>query len=308
MKGCTRRSFCLNVAGLAAGAAVAGGEQKAEAAKKSNTPPPSPPIVELGKTGIKLSRVGQGTGMHGYRRQSNHTRMGFEKLVALFRHGYERGLRFFDLADYYGTHVYFREALRFIPRDEVAILTKIWWREDGPTKPKAEPYRKRVAATTIERFLQEIATDHIDILLLHCLTSKNWETELEPYMKAMDDAKRKGKVRAVGVSCHKLEALERAVDSDWVDVILARLNPYGVKMDGPTEQIVKVLKRARKNGKAIIGMKILGEGKLADHKEECFKFAQENQLLDCMTIGFEKPQEIDEALSILGKYPVKPLV
>ena len=63
---------------------------------------PPPPQVPLGNTGIQLSRVAQGTGVHGGRRQSDQSRMGFEKLVALFRHAYDRGITFFDLADLYG--------------------------------------------------------------------------------------------------------------------------------------------------------------------------------------------------------------
>ncbi len=94
--------------------------------------PPAPPIVELGNTGIKMSRLGQGTGVHGGERQSDQTRMGFDKLVDLMHHAYDRGIRFFDLADLYGTHVYFREALKTMERDKLAILTKVWWRYDGP--------------------------------------------------------------------------------------------------------------------------------------------------------------------------------
>ncbi len=306
MPRCNRRQFLAGTgvaacaAGLVSGRVVRAAEPKAEV--------PAPPLVQLGRTGIKLSRVAQGTGMHGSRRQSDHTRMGFEKFVALMRHAYERGIRFFDLADLYGTHVYFREALRFIPRDEIAILSKVWWRYDGPTKPKAEPWRKRVALTTVERFLHEIATDRLDILLLHCVTTDTWDTELEPYMEALDEAKRQGKVRAVGVSCHSLPALQVAARCPWVDVILARINPAGVKMDGTPEQIAAVLTQARKNGKAILGMKILGEGQLVDRKEECLKYAQENGLLDAMTIGFERPKEIDECLQLLARYPAKPLV
>ena len=85
---------------------------------------PASSANDPGQDGHYHVRVGQGTGMHGGNRQSNHTRMGFEKLVSLLRHDYERGITFFDMADLYGTHVYFREALRQIPRDKISILSQ----------------------------------------------------------------------------------------------------------------------------------------------------------------------------------------
>ena len=62
------------------------------------------------------------------------------------------------------------------------------------------------------------------------------------------------------------------------------------------------------NGKAIIGMKIFGEGKLSNEREACMQFAQENGLLDAMTIGFHTPAQIDDALRLMHRYPAKPLV
>ncbi len=299
----TRRRFLATSAGTLA--LAASGFRKTVHAAETIEPPAQ---VDIGKTGIRMSRVGQGTGMYGGNRQSNHTRLGFEKLVALLRHSYERGITFFDLADLYGSHVYFREALRSIPRDKVAILTKIWWRYDGSAEPAAPEYMKNVARVTIDRFCHEIATDHLDFVLLHCLTTPKWTEQLEPYMAALDDAKKRGQVRAVGVSCHNLEAVDVAASSPWVDVILARLNPFGAKMDGSVEDVVQVLTKARKNGKAILGMKIYGEGTLVDKKEECIKYAQENRMLDAMTIGAESPEQMDETLSLISKYPQAELV
>ena len=77
-------------------------------------------------------------------------------------------------------------------------------------------------------------------------------------------------------------------------------------MDGTPEEVVGVLRRAKENGKALIGMKIYGEGQLAKQAEQrdaCLKFAQNLGLLDCMTIGFEKPEYIDETLRLMNKYP-----
>lgn len=265
--------------------------------------PPPPPTITLGKTGIKMSRLGQGTGVHGGDRQSDQSRMGFAKLVDLFHHAYDRGLRFFDLADLYGTHIYFREALRKIPRDDVAILTKIWWRYDGPENDSSAKFRGQALTTTIERFCHELTTDHLDIVLLHCLMDAQWTDKMTPYMEGLDKLKAAGKVRAVGVSCHDFGALKTAAASPWVDVILARVNPKGVKMDAASDEVVAVLRQAKAAGKAIIGMKIFGEGQLADQRDACMKFAQGLEFLDAMTIGFEKPEQIDDVLHLMAKYP-----
>jgi aryl-alcohol dehydrogenase-like predicted oxidoreductase len=316
MEAINRRRFLgVTTAGAAAalgtsstihGAAPTAGAPKADDSQR----PPAPPMITLGKTGIEMSRLGQGTGVHGGNRQSDQTRMGFAKLVALMQHAYERGIRFFDLADLYGTHVYFREALRTMDRDKVAILTKVWWRYDGPEDQTGLPERRQMARTALERFRHEMATDYLDIVLLHCLMKPDWDTRMGPYMDVLQDEKAKGRIRAVGCSCHDFKAMERAAMTPWVDVILARINMRGgkeVMMDGSREDVEAVLRTARQNGKAVIGMKIFGEGRLADQRDACMKYAQECGLLDAMTIGFHTPEQIDDVLRLMGKYPANTL-
>ncbi|HPA16097.1 MAG TPA: aldo/keto reductase [Verrucomicrobiae bacterium] len=301
MNSFSRRNFLTTLAG-AAGAAP----WLLNAASQDDIPPP--PQVTLGKTGITCSRLAQGTGMKGGNRQSNHTRMGFEALVNLFRHGYERGVTFFDLADMYGSHPYFREALRHIPRDKIAILTKLWWRFDGKPDETPDDYKRRSCQMALERFLTEIATDRLDFVLLHCVTVENWDQELAPYMETLAKAKEKGTVRALGVSCHSLIALKKAAEHPWVDAVLARINPKGAKMDGTVEEVVPVLRRIKENGKTLLGMKIYGEGTLAHMKDECMKYAQGLGLIDAMTVGAESPAEIDESLRLMAKYPAAPII
>lgn len=309
-----RRKFLGASAGLAAGVAAAassgesasGAEQSTKADQAKDLPPgqvPPPPQITLGDTGIKMSRLGQGTGVHGGNRQSDQTRMGFQDIVSLFHHAYDRGLRFFDLADLYGTHIYFREALRTIPRDEVAILTKVWWRYDGPEENTSDKERAQDTRATLERFRHELTTDYLDIVLLHCLMDGGWRGKMNPYMDVLNEEKEKGRVKAVGVSCHDFAALKAAAAEPWVDVILARINPKGVLMDASPDEVITVLRQAKANGKAIIGMKVFGEGKLSDQREECMKFAQGHDFMDAMTIGFEKPEQIDEVLRLMAKYP-----
>ena len=169
--------------------------------------------MPLGKTGLEVTRLAQGTGVHGGNRQSDQTRAGFAELTALFRHAYDRGIRFFDLADLYGSHLYFREALRTMPRDEVKILTKVWWRYDGPEDARLDASTRR-GPTPAGRRSSGSATKSPPTgstsCCLHCCMSATWDQDLEPYRDVLSEAKEKKQVGVVGVSCHTLEALKTA--------------------------------------------------------------------------------------------------
>ena len=159
----------------------------------------------------------------------------------------------------------------------------------------------------LERFRHEIATDYLDVVLLYCLSSGHWDKELAAYMEVLDQAKAKGQVRAVGVSCHSIAALKTAAACPWVDVVMARINPQGEKMDGKPDEVIPILRQIKDNGKALIGMKIYGEGKLVHMKDQCIEFAQGLGLLDAMTIGAESTAQLDETLGLLSRYPAAPV-
>ena len=293
MDRCSRRNFVVPMLGTAALAATS-----------KAAPPEAPPKATVGNTGIEMSRLGFGTGIKSGKKRSAMTRQGYEAFVNMFRHCYDRGITFFDLADWYGSHPYCREALRHIPRGDVAILTKFWWRSDGKIPSLSVAHRKQSAKKAIERFRQELQTDYIDMLLLHCLVKPDWVEEMKPYMDVFSEAKAKGQVKALGVSCHNFGAMQTAAELPWVDVMLARLNPFGVMCDSTPEEVLALLKKAKANGKGIIGMKIYGEGKLVDKRDECMEYAQTNGVLDAMTIGAVSPEQVDENLRLMAKYPV----
>ena len=284
-------------------AALVGGTAAVAAAADSLPPAEPPPHITLGRTGITMSRMGFGTGVGGQNRSSALTRRKIEESIALFRHCYDRGITFYDLADWYGTHIYYREALRHLPRERLAIMTKFWWRDDGDPEQISVAHRKQSIRATLRRFNQELGTNYIDMMLLHCLAKEEWVTGMEPYMEVLTEAKEKGEIRALGVSCHDFGALRTAVDQPWVEVILARLNPYGVKCDAPADEVLTLLQRAQANGKAVIGMKIYGAGKLKDKRDECMRYAQTCGVLDAMTIGAVTSQQVDENLALMAQYP-----
>lgn len=270
----------------------------------SSSTPTAPPQVTLGKTGITTSRLALGTGVSASKRRSQSSDKGFADFVGLFEHAYDRGINFFDLADWYGSHVYFREALRQMPREAVTLLTKFWWRNDGNNVGDLPAdYRIRSAKKALTRFNQELQTDYIDILLLHCLVKPDWTEEMQPYMDVFSEAKAKGKIKALGVSCHDFGAMETAVESPWVDVILARLNPAEVSMDASPEKVIALLEKAKAKGIGVIGMKVFGAGKLVERREECMRYAQNHGVFDAMTIGMLSKEQIDENLGLMAKYP-----
>lgn len=254
--------------------------------------------VALGRTGISSSLLGLGTGSVGWNHASNQTRLGQEKFTALIRHAFENGITFFDVADMYGSHTFLRQAIKGLPREKFVIQSKIIHRTADE------------ARADLDRFRKELGVDYIDIVLMHVVTEPDWNRRYQGVKDVLSEARQKGIIRAHGCSCHTLEALEAAAADPWVQVDLARFNPWGRHMDhkkgeseARTPEFVKpVLQRMRKAGKGVIGMKILaqadvmkGEDRLARARES-LRFALGSGALDMMVIGFESERQITEIL------------
>jgi predicted aldo/keto reductase-like oxidoreductase len=131
------------------------------------------------------------------------------------------------------------------------------------------------------------------------MTNGKWQEEKKPYIEALSEAKQKGIVKTIGLSCHSFEALKIAADDPWVDVILARINSESISMDASSAEVMAVLKKAHDNGKGIIGMKIFGEGKLVEEnqREKSLQYVIGSKNVDCMTIGMTTIEQVDDAVN-----------
>ncbi len=274
-----RRDF-LRTAATGVGAALLGAPLPFASAEPATPAFKAHDDVVLGRTGIRTSRLAMGTGTIGYGGSSNQTRLGEAPFTRMLIEGYhENGLRFYDTADSYGSHPYVAAALKVVPRDRVVVMTKTDTRDPAGVK------------SDLDRFRRELGVDHIDIVLIHCVTEADWTTRYRGAMDVLSEAKERGVIRAHGVSCHSFGALKAAAASPWVDVDLVRLNPVQAHMDAAPEEVIGVIRQMRSEGKGIVGMKILGQGAMRDRPSEAIRYALGSGVLDAFTIGAENQGE-----------------
>ena len=287
-----RRAF------LAGGAAYALAAPAAEGRKHSAFEK-----VTLGKTGIVTTRLGFGTGASSWNRTSAIVRKNGEDGAArLVRDAYDRGVRFFDVADAYGTHALVRAALKGVPRSSYVLATKYAWNGGIPAADRTD------VATSIDRFLRELGTDYLDIVQIHCVTDAAWPTKLAPHMEALAAAKRAGKIRAHGCSFHSFGALEAAADTPWLDVAHVRINPFGRNMSAHPDRVMPVLRRMHAQGQGVIGMKILGVGSLAKDPvkmDRSIAYALDSGMVDVLNIGFTALGEVDDIVRRIAAVPCR---
>ncbi len=256
--------------------------------------------VPLGNSGIKTTLLGLGTGVHASNRTAFLTRQEKHKSLDLLHHAYDKGIRFFDCADTYGTHGLLSEAMKKMDRGKITLASKIWVRSGGI--PEAD---RPDAPVVVDRFRKELDTDCIDLVQIHCMVDENWTETQKKQMDLLENLKSKGIIKAHGVSVHSLAAMKSALENPWVDVIHVRINPFGIAMDRPEpEEVVDVIRQLHQSGKGVIGMKLVGNGKLRDQSEkidQSLRFVMGLNAVDMIIVGFENTDQVDNYLTRMEK-------
>lgn len=278
-----RREFLRQGAGVAGWAALVYCPHRSDAGPARKF---ASDRIRLAPMQVELSRMAIGTGTNGVGGSSNQTRkLGLGGLADLLAAGYEQGVTFWDSADQYGTHPHVRAALKRVPRERVTILSK--------THASTE----RQMRADLDRFRRELGTDWIDIILLHAMSDARWPERKQGAMAVLEEAREKGIVRTHGISCHSLEALRTAAANPWAQANLVRINPAGVAMDADPPTVIPVLREMKAAGKGVIGMKILGQGRLSRRVDECLQSVLGLDCVDCFTLGVESRAELEDLLA-----------
>ncbi|HEY5911709.1 MAG TPA: aldo/keto reductase [Verrucomicrobiae bacterium] len=248
--------------------------------------------VALGKTGLKLSRLGMGTGSNSGNVQYGLGQENFNRVV---RYAYDQGITYFDCAQSYRTFEWIGAAIKGLPREKLFIQSKI------PGKPED-------VLKAIDNHRKVFDTDYVDSLLIHCMVKDGWTDDMKRIMDAFDEAKQKKWIRAKGVSCHSLPALRAAASNPWTEVHLVRVNPQAKHIDGMAETwdkpgtdlspVLAEIKTMHAKGRGVIGMKIIGNGDFTnpEDREKSIRFAMSCPELDSIVIGFKSTSEVDEAI------------
>lgn len=249
--------------------------------------------VQLGKTGIKISRLGFGTGTNSGREQISIGRDAFDRLI---RYAYDKGITYIDTAQTYMTFEWIAQAIKGIPREKLFIMSKI-------------PGLPGDVLSVIDNHRKVFDTDYVDCILIHCMMEPDWTEKWKPVMDGFDKAVDKKWIRLKGVSCHTLPALKAAVESPWPQVHLVRVNPQGLYTDGqwenwgrPTKNqiapVIEQIKIMHEKGRGVIGMKLIGNGTFTDpgDREKAIRFAMACSQIDAVVIGFKSTAEVDEAI------------
>ena len=278
---------------------------------------------KLGRSGIDVSEVSFGTVSLGipYGIGVTQDNMISEKdSIALLNSALDQGVNFFDTARSYGTsEIIVGKALKS-RRDQAVICTKpahIYDPHSGETMPSDREV-KRILEESFEENLSRLQTDYVDVLMSHEGSAEviGNDTVIEFYQSL----KKKGSIRATGISTYTVEQSRQAIESGVWDVIQLPFN----LMDQTQGEVFRL---AEENGVGIVVRSVLFKGILTDrggslHPElgkvqrqrELYKqlltdeistlsdlaskFVLSHKKVASILVGIDKPEYLQSALTV----------
>jgi len=228
----------------------------------------------LGKTGLKISRMGFG-GIPIQRIDPEGTK----KLILKLR---ESGVNYIDTArSYTVSEEYLGEALEGI-RDDFVLATK------SVSRTKVDMERD------IDISLKNLRTDYIDLYQVHNPTAEQLDQVLAPggALEALLEAKAAGKIGHIGITLHYAELFKRAVEFDWVETIMF---PYNV-VETQGEELIHV---CAEKGIGFVCMKPLAGGAI-DDATLALRFIIANPDVSVVIPGMASVEELQQNLDAVN--------
>jgi len=157
--------------------------------------------VNLGKSGLKVSRICLGTMAYADRSKGNHPWALDENAAQpFFKRAIEAGINFFDTANVYsaGTseEIVGRALKKYGKRDELVIATKVHG-EMRPGDPNGKGLSRKAILFEIDESLRRLGTDYVDLYQIHRYDP---DVPIEETLEALHDVVKSGKARYIGAS------------------------------------------------------------------------------------------------------------
>lgn len=225
----------------------------------------------LGKTGLKISRMGLG-GIPIQRTDAEGTKQ-------LIRWLCDRGVNYIDTArGYTVSEEYLGQALEGI-RERFVIATKSMSRT------------KEAMAADIDISLKNLRTDYIDLYQIHNATPADFAKITAPggALEALQEAKVAGKIGHIGITAHSLESFQLAVEMPWVETIMF---PYNIVENQGQE----LIHRCAENNIGFIAMKPLAGGAI-ENATLAMRFLCANEDLTVVIPGMAEIREAEQNLA-----------
>ena len=237
-------------------------------------------IEFLGNTGLKVSRLCIGT---DYADVYGGSSLGNDILLK----GFSLGINFWDSSESYGSYPAIRDALKILNRSDIVITSKTYSKdEDGAKKD-------------LEDALHETETDYLDIFMLHAVDTPEDFKIRRDVLEFLLESKRKGIIKAVGVSTHSADLALALAEVPEVEVVLTVLNMDGLNIRrGGLQLMHSAVKRLHEAGKGVYLMKVLARGKLADKAEEALRYVFKIPYVHALSVGIKSLKELETAVKV----------
>ena len=231
--------------------------------------------VTLGSTGIVTPQNGFGA--------LPIQRDDMDTAVAILRRAYEGGMTFFDTARAYSdSEEKVGEALADV-RKNIYIATKTMAKNTEEMKAQ------------LETSLSLLKTDYIDIYQFHC-AGQVWAPEDGTGMyELMEEFKRQGMIKHIGITAHKIGVAEDAIDSGLYETLQFPLS----YLSGERE--IALTKRCKDHNMGFIAMKGLAGGLITDSKMAYAFMTPYDNVVPIW--GVQRMSELDEWLSYMDNAP-----
>lgn len=237
----------------------------------------------LGNTGIKVSELCFGVLPMGPLQANISVKEG----AKIIRKGLDSGINFLDTAQAYQTYPHIKEALTDYT-NEVVIASK----------SHATGYEEMKEA--VWEACRKMGREYIDIFHLHApREDKDVFQKRAGALDALIDLKKKGIIRAIGISTHAISVVEQSAKVKEIDVVFPIINQNGLGIiGGKPEEMIQAIKKVSSNGKGVYAMKSIAGGYLISKIEEAINFVRNIKEIQSIAVGMVHPRELEINLKI----------